>query len=185
MKTIRAILIYWLPLAAAITLLSGVIYGTVQQSYRTGADDPQIQMAEDTATKLEGGAALEEVIPQESVDIAVSLAPYLIIFDANKQPTAGNAVLHGELPTVPPGVLDVAKEKGQNRVTWQPEPGVRSATVVMPVDGGQKGYVLAGRSLREVEKREIGPNPANWNWLGSHFNSYVYPGVVDPLACSV
>lgn len=33
------------------------------------------------------------------------------------------------------------------------EPGVRSAAVVVSVSGGQGGFVLAGRSLREVEKR--------------------------------
>jgi hypothetical protein len=154
MNTIKSLLKFWLPLAAAITLLCGVIYGVAQQAYRTGADDPQIQMAEDAARSLAAGEAVEDVLPSQPVDIAESLAPYLIIFDSNSQAVASNAVLHGKTPTVPQGVLEAARLNGQNKVTWQPEPGVRSATVVTPVDGGQKGYVLAGRSLREVEKRE-------------------------------
>jgi hypothetical protein len=39
----------WLPLAVAITILAGLVYATVQQSLRQGANDPQIQLAEDTA----------------------------------------------------------------------------------------------------------------------------------------
>jgi hypothetical protein len=36
-------------------------------------------------------------------------------------------------------------------VTWQPRPGVRIASVTVPWHGGT---VLAGRSLREVERQE-------------------------------
>jgi hypothetical protein len=41
-----------------------------------------------------------------------------------------------------------------NRVSWQPESGVRIAAVVVVYGGAQPGFVLAGRSLREIEKRE-------------------------------
>jgi hypothetical protein len=36
-------------------------------------------------------------------------------------------------------------------ITWQPEPGVRSAVVMVAY---AHGYVLAGRSLEQVELRE-------------------------------
>jgi hypothetical protein len=49
------------------------------------------------------------------------------------------------------GVLDYVRKNGQDRVTWQPAPGVRMATVVVPY---KNGFVMAGRSLTEVEKRE-------------------------------
>jgi hypothetical protein len=40
-------------------------------------------------------------------------------------------------------------------VTWQPAPNVRMATVVVPYSGSNvSGFVVAGRSLREVEVRE-------------------------------
>ena len=45
MKLIRNILKPWLPRAVTIIAVFGGIYLTVQQSYRMGADDPQIQMA--------------------------------------------------------------------------------------------------------------------------------------------
>ncbi len=154
MKTIRHVLRSWLPLAAAITLLSGVIYGTVQQVFRANADDPQVQLAEDAARKLEAGADPASVLPAEQVDIALSLAPYLVIYDAQGNAIASNAVLHGQTPELPEGVLDFARANGGHRVTHQPEEGVRSATVIALVDGGDGGFVLAGRSLREVEARE-------------------------------
>ncbi len=150
LNTLRA----WLPLAAAISLLSGLIYVTVQQTYRTGADDPQVQMAEDAARLLAAGQPADSLLPGGQVEISQSLAPYLILFDNNGNPTASNARLHGQIPDVPPGVLDYARQHGENRVTWQPEPGVRCATVIVSVSGQQAGFVLAGRSLREVEVRE-------------------------------
>ena len=42
MKLIRNILKPWLPLTVTIITVFGGIYLTVQQSYRMGADDPQI-----------------------------------------------------------------------------------------------------------------------------------------------
>ena len=43
---------------------------------------------------------------------------------------------------------------GEDRVTWQPQGNVRIALVVTKVTGVQSGFIAAGRSLREVEKRE-------------------------------
>jgi hypothetical protein len=148
---VAAIVRSWLPLAVGIVMIAGVAYLTTQQVMRQGANDPQIQMAEDTASLLATGEPLPAGAP---VDIAASLAPYLIQFDSQGNPTGGTARLHGNLPTVPQGALDYARRHGENRVTWQPERGVRSATVIVPVQGAAGGYVLAGRSLREVEKRD-------------------------------
>jgi hypothetical protein len=50
--------------------------------------------------------------------------------------------------------LDYVKQNGEDRVTWQPEAGVRIAAVIEGYGGAAPGYVLAGRSLREVEIRE-------------------------------
>ncbi len=46
-----------------------------------------------------------------------------------------------------------ASRVGEDRITWQPEPGIRSAVVVVHYTGATPGYVMAGRSLREVEWR--------------------------------
>jgi hypothetical protein len=153
-KNIKTILKYWLLIVIVVTGLTGLIYVAVQQDIRHGANDPQIQMAEDTAAKLANGELVQNVVPSEKVDIAKSLAPYVIIFDVSGNPIASSAQLDGQTPTIPPGVLDYVRQNGEDRITWQPQPGVRSAVVVTQYKGLNSGFVLAGRSLREVEKRE-------------------------------
>jgi hypothetical protein len=49
------------------------------------------------------------------------------------------------------GALKASEQGGENRVTWQPRGDVRIASVVVPLEDG---YVMAGRSLRDVEQRE-------------------------------
>ena len=150
-KTLVATLLQWIPLAALTVLLTGMIYVANQQSYRSGANDPQIQMATDAVNALEDGASPQDLVPANKVDIAESLAPYLAIYDTGHQIVATSATLHGETLAPPSGVFDNAQTNGVNILTWQPESGVRSAIVVKSYPGG---YVLAGRSLQSVEERE-------------------------------
>ena len=151
MLIILKIIKKWLPLAIATAGLCALVYLTVQQSLRMSANDPQIQMAEDAASSLNAGASVESVVPSTKVEIADSLAPFVIVFDNSGKVLASSATLHGAVPAYPAGVLDYVRQKGQDRVTWQPEAGVRMATVVAPF---KNGFVMAGRSLSEVEKRE-------------------------------
>jgi hypothetical protein len=151
MRTIFKIIKKWLPLAIATAGLCALVYVTIQQSLRMGANDPQIQMAEDAASNLNAGASVGSVVPSTKVEIADSLAPFMIVFDDSGKVLASSATLHGAVPAYPAGVLDYARQKGQDRVTWQPEVGVRMATVVVPYNNG---FIMAGRSLTEVEKRE-------------------------------
>lgn len=147
-------LFLWVFLAIIITVAYFFIYTVVQQSYRLSANDPQIQMAEDAKLSIENGTKLESIIPQRRVDMSNSLDPYLIIFDELGVPIMSSVKLDGVTPKPPIGVFTDAKTKGSLTFTWQPKPGVRSAVVVMRFNGINSGYVLAGRSLREVEKRE-------------------------------
>src|SRR5258708_30308204 len=142
---------FWLLVSIAVTLLSGLIYLVVQQNHRLSANDPQIQLSEDTAFALSNGQTFATVVPQNKVDIAQSLSPYIIIFDKSGKQVTGNGKLHNVFPQIPPGVFDYVNQHGEDRFTWQPEDGVRSAVVVTAYT---HGFVLAGRSLREVEKRE-------------------------------
>lgn len=141
-------------MAIMITLLSGLCYGTIRQNIRQAADDPQIEMAEDTATALIAGIPLQSLIPAGKINIAESLAPYLIIYNESGYPLIASGELDDQIPVVASGVLKYANLHGQDRITWQPKSGVRSAIVVVPFKGNPSGFVLAGRSLREVEKRE-------------------------------
>jgi len=150
---IKRILGRWLPVAVAITAMSGLVYLAVRQVLRHSANDPQIQMAEDAARALAAGGEPDSFLPKIRVDLAKSVAPFVIIYDDAGSPVVSSGELHGKTPVLPPGVFDYVRARGQNRITWQPERGVRIATVVMRIAGKTNGFVLAGRSLREIEKR--------------------------------
>jgi hypothetical protein len=141
----------WLPAAAVATVAAGLIYGEVQQDLRSSANDPQIQMAEDAAATLDGGASPDQVLPPGKVEIARSLAPYLMVFDKQGRLLASSATVDGAQPEYPKGVLDGVAAGRREEVTWQTASGVRSATVAVAY---KNGFVVAGRSLRAVEERE-------------------------------
>lgn len=144
----------WISLFVLMTACLGLTYATGHQILRQGANDPIIQISEDTVAFLTTGKPMPSTAFTPVVDMAKSLSPYFIIYDDSGNPIGSTGLLDGKVPTVPPGVFAYAKEHGQNRITWQPRPGVRSAIVVTHVNAGMGGFVLAGRSLREVEKRE-------------------------------
>lgn len=146
----------WLPLALAITLICGLVYLAVQQDLRQGANDPQIQIAEDLREDLNKDKKLENLVKNIDpdsigVDLNKSLAQFVIVFDEQNHPTFSDASLDGRIPTPPKGVFDYVASGHQDMFTWEPKVGVRIAAVVLKY---KKGFVLAGRSLREVEKRE-------------------------------
>lgn len=148
-------LAYWIPLALTATVLSLFIYGAVQQAIRQAANDPQIQLAEDAAGRLNAGQSAQAVLLPDTVDMGVSLAPFMIIYDESGSVRASSVSLHGQVPILPSRVLRAVRDGGEDRFTWQPEPRNRNAVVVTRYSAGaQSGFVLAGRSLREVEKRE-------------------------------
>jgi hypothetical protein len=149
-------LIWWLPLVVAVTGLAGLVYLAVQQDYRMSANDPQIQMAEEAASALSGGASPASLVGSSTVDIEHSLAPFLVVYSKFRAPVASSARLGGRIPVPPAGVFDYTNEHGEDRFTWQPRRGLRYATVLAAVGvppSDVTGFVFAGRSLREVEAR--------------------------------
>lgn len=155
-RSILASLVHWLPLAVLTVFVSGMVYGTVQQGYRNAANDPQIAVATDAVNALQDGADPASVVPASKIDLAVSLAPFLAVYDTNGRLLASSATLHGQpldpaTGTLPPGIFVSAKANPPDIVTWQAASGERSALVVMPYSGG---YVVSGRSLAPTEDRE-------------------------------
>jgi hypothetical protein len=138
-------------IAAALTVIFGTIYAAVQQSLRQSANDPQIQLAEDAAAELNRGIPPLMVTTSTKIDLKDSLAPFIIIYDKNGRVVSGSGYLNGENPTIPFGVLQHATADSYNAVTWQLQKDVRLAAVAAKA---HDYYVLSGRSLREVEKRE-------------------------------
>jgi hypothetical protein len=141
----------WLPAAAVATVATGLVYGESQHVLRSSANDPQIQMAEDAAAKLDAGAAPSAVVPSDSVELATSLAPYLIVFDRSGHVLAESVTVHGRPPDFPESVFANVSPSRVETVTWQTSTGERSATAVAAYSGG---HVVAGRSLREIESRD-------------------------------
>ncbi|GAC1372047.1 MAG: hypothetical protein NVSMB39_6280 [Candidatus Saccharimonadales bacterium] len=138
----------WLPL---------LVYASVQQALRMSANDPQVQLAEDTAAALSLGQTPGSLVTGLAVDMRRSLAPFLIITDSSRHILASNVQLDGAVPLPPTGSFDTARSgqrlnapTGENRITWEPAPGVREAVVIVAYNGG---YVLSARNLREVEFR--------------------------------
>ena len=142
------------PLAMFITLttfIAGTGYVISQQVLRMSANDPQIQLAEDAAERLAVGENPTRVVPEREVNMANSLAPFVIVYDDSGRSVASSGRLDGSVPSPPPGVFDFVRAHRQERVTWQPRPGVRIASVV---NRTANGFVVAGRNMREVEIRE-------------------------------
>ena len=138
------------PAAAVLTVACLLVFVGLQQVLRQGANDPQIQLAEDTARALDGGAVPATLVAGSKVDIGTSLAPFIAVYDQSGAVLATDGTLDGSPPRPPIGVLEAARSAGIDKVTWQPRAGVRIAAVVVPWGGGT---VLAGRSLRIVEER--------------------------------
>ena len=148
---LRRALVSFLPVVTATSLVIAFVYATEQQNLRTGANDPQVQLAEDAAARLDAGANPNDVLPSQPVDMARSLAPFLIVFDRGGKPVASSAQLEGTTPQPPPGVLTAVSGSRRNQLTWAPRPEVREAAVIVAY---RDGHVLVGRSLRLVEERE-------------------------------
>lgn len=144
----------FIPLVITVTLICGLIYFIGQQNLRMSANDPQIQMSEDLAASLSNNKKIS-LVSIGKVDISKSLAPYVIVFNSEGGPIESTAILDGKIPVLPKGVFEYAKNNMEDRFTWQPKSGVRSAAVLTYYKGeNSSGFILSGRSLREIEKRE-------------------------------
>lgn len=139
--------------ALLIALVSVVCAGvtvSLFRTYRSAAQEPQGQIAESVVKLLALDVAPSEiVVGVDKTDIRTSAAPWVVIYDAHTAPLASSALLDNAVPHIPEGVFTYAKSAGENRVTWQPDQGVRHSIVVMPA--GDEYFVVSGRSLSETE----------------------------------
>jgi hypothetical protein len=136
-----------------VTVIFGATYATVQQSYRTAANDPQIQIARDINTRLYQSKPVDNFFA-DTIDIAESLSAFAVLYDAGGKPLRSSGYLDGRMPELPVGVFDFTKAYGEHDVTWQPRDSVRVAMVIVSSNSSPVGFVAAGRSLQEVEVRE-------------------------------
>lgn len=145
----------WVVIAAILTTLIGLVYVGVQQTYRQSANDPQIEITEEIAAAIGSGAPADQLIPTAGgTDIKTSLSAFAMIFDQDGKVLGSSAKLNDSDPVPPKAVFDTAKAQGRSLITWEPEKGTRIATVITTAQSGDKTvFVLAGKNMREVEKR--------------------------------
>src|SRR5579872_3451388 len=134
-------LIVWVSEAIIITGLCLLIYTAVQQNYREGLNDPQIQMAEDAAAKLASGAQISSVVPTQTVDLQASLSPWIAVYSSAGAPILSSGQLNGAPPQPPKGLFDDSTwlftkvyetpQGKETRITWQPQGDVRQAIVLI------------------------------------------------------
>jgi hypothetical protein len=139
-----------LVLFVLVTITFGTIYVATQQLLRMSANDPQIQMAQDAATELNTGVKPSNV-SFGYVNIDSSLATFINVYNKNGNAVAGNGFTSSGLATPPIGVIKDAGGKTYSAITWEPKSGVRQAVVSV---ASNDYYVVSGRSLTEIEKRE-------------------------------
>lgn len=164
-----------------VTIISGFVYTSVQQNYRQSANDPQLQIARDAKTSLESGANPKTQIGP-MIDLRKSLAVFEIVYDNSGNIVASSAVLDGAAPDLPISVLNRVRDNGEWVQTWQPKDGVREAAVVERLDG-QRGFILVGRSLKEVENRVDRLTAFVWfAWVASVLVMLLIPIAVSVLS---
>ncbi len=138
-----------------VSILYLTIYLVGQQILRQLANNPQIQMAEDISYGLSNGKNYSTVLNTSNIDPNLSLSPFTLIYDINGNILSDNLSPSANLPSLPKGIFAYVQGKGEDRFTWQPSNNLRLAVVVTEYIGKNGGgFVLVGRSLREVENLE-------------------------------
>ena len=150
--------IFWFIYAAgAVTCLCLLIYIVGQQGYRQAANDPQAEMAENLAERLEQGESPAALVLRVAplVDLEKTLSPWVVIYDKRGTPLESSGQLDGAPPQPPQGVFE---NSGFWRFghTWQPHEGLRFSIAMVPFQNDKiSGYVVVGRSMKLAEERII------------------------------
>ena len=151
---LRTALAIGLPLATVTSIVLALSYVNDQQNIRMAANEPQEWMANDVASRIEAGKPIQSDFIAGSVNVLYNHTPYIIVYDKFGSTTISSGVFEGKVSTLPRGLLESTRKLGINRVTWEPYKGVRQAIVLVPIHGGEGGYVLAGRSLAYAQEQE-------------------------------
>ncbi|HEY6278001.1 MAG TPA: hypothetical protein VIX86_16905 [Streptosporangiaceae bacterium] len=144
----------WTAVVLLLTLAAGVAWLGTGLSLRAGADRQPLRLAALAARQLATGSPPGSVLPP-SIGLAASPGPFLMVFDRRYHLLASSGRLGSRAPVLPSGVFAWAAQHGQDRVTWEPQPGLREATVVEPYGGPHPGFVVAAQSLGSVSGLQL------------------------------
>jgi hypothetical protein len=144
----------WIAVALIATIVCATVWLGWGLSLRSGADRQPERLAQAARTRLAAGTGPQAVLPAP-VDAASSSAPFVMVFDRNGRLLASSGELDGQPPQLPAGVLDWVLRHGEDRITWQPAPGLREATVILPYGGRHPGFVLVAQSLGGISNQQL------------------------------
>jgi hypothetical protein len=143
-----------LAIVGTATLVIGASYTMVQQSTRLAADDLPLATAQTIKIQLENGAAPNDTVPAQSINLRGNNNTFAIVTDNTRHVLASSAVLDSQSPLPPSGVFDYTSAHGTDHFTWEPAINVRLATRVMTYSHGtESGYIITGQSLSQAEDR--------------------------------
>lgn len=151
LNTYRTIVIFVL-LATILTIIFGAIYGTGYLVLRGDSNDPQIEVTRQVEDIIDQGVPLDAIVnSEEAIDLSESMSLFVSIFDKDSKLVSSTVKVDGESPTPNWDAFAKARETGEHRFDWEPKEGLRAAAVMKSV--GENGFVLAGKSLNETDKR--------------------------------
>ncbi|HEY7466117.1 MAG TPA: HAMP domain-containing sensor histidine kinase [Dehalococcoidia bacterium] len=145
-------------LVVTLTLFAFTLafYGLFAAGSGNGQDQQLAQRADQAVAAL-AVAPAEEFTPRvvpAPVDPAESLDVFVILLGPDGVPLTSTGEIGGAAPSIPPGVLATADEKGKAVASIEPSPGVRIRVDVRPwsrTDLGLNGHVAVAQSSRRVE----------------------------------
>ncbi len=142
----------WIPLALVTTVLCGLSYLTLQQFIRLSADEVPADITSQALLALKKGTPPASMLPPAAAEeMKGNSSPFVMIFDDKGVLAASTTKINGKDPSLPSGVFEAARKYGENRITWQPEKGLRNAIIVTHYSGTQPGFVVVGKSLQIPE----------------------------------
>lgn len=144
---------WWTAGVLLITLAAGTVWLGYGLSLRTGGDRQPLQLVARAAGQLTTGAPPGSVLPPV-INMASNPAPFVIVYDPQHHVLASSGRLGGRTPALPAGVLAWVASHGQDRITWQPVPGLREAAIIEPYLGPHPGFVLAAQSLQTISAQQ-------------------------------
>ncbi|HMR55373.1 MAG TPA: hypothetical protein PKD34_02160 [Candidatus Doudnabacteria bacterium] len=175
----RAIAIF-VTLVALVSVLFISICYSARTVFRQQANDPQIEVTEQVAGIVRQGVPIDAIVSSaEQIDLNSSKALFVMIFDNERTMTGSSAQLNGEAPSIPSEVFDKANEMGEYRFDFQPAENLKFAGVMKKIDNS--AYVLAGRSLSEMETRVAALEQPLWiGWIISVLVSLLLTVLLRP-----
>jgi hypothetical protein len=144
---------WWIAGVLLITLAAGTVWLSYGLSLRNGGDRQPLQLVARAAGQLTTGSPPGSVLPPV-INMASNPAPFVIVYDPQHHVLASSGRLGGRTPALPAGVLVWVASHGQERITWQPAPGLREAAIIEPYLGPHPGFVLAAQSLQTISAQQ-------------------------------